>query len=243
MKPVIIAITMDTYPGPTDKLSLREAPFASRGLAEAVAACGAVPVMLPDVPGAGGAAYTDMAGGLIIPGGLDMDPVFFGEEPVWQNGRTNYKRDVFEMEMFRAFYEAGKPILGICRGCQLMNIALGGDVYQDLPSQCPSAYIKHRQEAPGDQPTHHVCLAEGSMAARALGSRAYVNSRHHQAIRRVAAALHVTGTAEDGVIEAVESAGGQLLGVQWHPEDLWRADPSMKRLFEEFVRRAGAHGI
>lgn len=238
MKPVIIAITADTYPHPTDQMALRKAPFVSRGLVEAIAACGAVPVMLPDVSGAEGRAYIEMADALIIPGGPDMDPRFFGEEPIWQNGYTHYKRDVFEMEIFRAFHAAGKPMLGICRGCQLMNIALGGDVYQDLPAQCPSAYIKHKQAAPGDEPTHHVDVAKESLLAQSIGTRAYVNSRHHQAIRRVADSLHVTAKAPDGVIEAVESADGKILGVQWHPEDLWRADPAMKQLFKDFIRRA-----
>lgn len=238
MKPIIIAITADTYPHPTDQMALREAPFVSRGLVEAVAACGAVPVILPDVPDPQKEAYIDMADALVIPGGPDMDPRFFGEEPIWQNGRTNYRRDEFEIEIFRAFYEAGKPIFGICRGCQLVNIALGGDVYQDLPAQCPSAYIKHKQAAQGDQPTHHVDVERGSVLFQSIGIRAYVNSRHHQAIRRVAEGLSVTAKAPDGVIEAVESADGKILGVQWHPEDLWRTDPSMKRLFADFIRRA-----
>ena len=242
MKPIIIAITADTYPHPTDQMALRRAPFASRGIMEAVAACGAVPVLLPDVEGAKGEDYVDLADGLIIPGGPNMDPRFYGEEPVWALGRTNYRRDVFEMEIFRAFHEAGKPIFGICRGCQVINVAMGGDTYQDIRTGCPTAYIKHKQEAAGDEPTHHVDVVEGSLLAQSIGTRAYVNSRHHQAVHHVGKGLTVTAKAPDGLIEAIESDDKEILAVQWHPEDLWRSDPSMKRLFEDFIRRAAGVG-
>jgi len=109
-------------------------------------------VVLPDVPGARGEDYVDLFDGLIIPGGPDVDPTLFGEEPKWKIGRTNYKRDLFELELFRAFYQAGKPIFGICRGCQLINIALGGNVYQDLPSEDPQCTIRPRGHREGIPP-------------------------------------------------------------------------------------------
>lgn len=100
-----------------------------------------------------------------------MDPTFFGEEPTWKIGTTNYLRDVFETEIFRAFRESGKPIFGICRGCQLINVLMGGTVYQDLPSQNPDAYIRHSQAAPGAYPTHHITVEKDSVIAHALGKR------------------------------------------------------------------------
>ena len=112
-----------------------------------------------------------------------MDPTFYGEEPTWKIGTTNYLRDVFETEIFHAFHRAGKPIFGICRGCQLINTVMGGTIYQDLPSQNPDAYIRHSQAAPGSYPTHHIDIEEGSVIFHALGKRAYINSRHHQAIK------------------------------------------------------------
>ena len=121
--------------------------------------------------------------------------------------------------------------LGICRGIQVLNIALGGTVYQDLQADCPSAYIGHSQKAYGAYPVHHVNVKKGSLLHAALGDTAYVNSRHHQALKDVAKGLVVTAMAPDGVIEGIESA------VQWHPENMWREHPEMRALFEQFIAR------
>ena len=167
-----------------------------------------------------------------------MDPVFFGEEPLWKLGGVNYKRDVFEMELVRAFYKAGKPIFGICRGCQLINITLGGDVYQDLPSQNPACTIRHFQKGTdGHYPTHHVTLTEGSALYDVFGKTTYVNSRHHQGIRKVGQGLYVTAKAPDGVVEGIETKDRQVVAVQWHPENMWREYEAAYRLFESFVQR------
>jgi putative glutamine amidotransferase len=145
---------------------------------------------------------------------------------------------VFELDLFRAFYQAGKPIFGICRGCQLINIALGGTVYQDLQSEDPHCTIRHSQGADGRYPTHHVTLTPGSSLYGTLGARAYVNSRHHQAIHKVAEALEVTAVAPDGVQESVESHDHeQVVAVQWHPENMWQEHPEMERLFADFLER------
>lgn len=233
-----IAITADTYPFASDVTNLVDAPFAPRGLVEVIARMEAIPVVLPDVPGVRGEDYVDLFDGLIIPGGPDVDPTLFGEEPKWKIGRTNYKRDLFELELFQAFYKAGKPIFGICRGCQLINIALGGNVYQDLPSEDPQCTIRHSQGAPGGYPTHHVELVPGSSLYGTLGEKAYVNSRHHQAIHRVAEVLEVTAVAPDGVQESVETHDHkQVVAVQWHPENMWQDHPEQLKLFADFLKR------
>ena len=153
-------------------------------------------------------------------------------------GGADYKMDRFEIDLIRAFYEAGKPIFGICRGIQVLNIALGGTVYQDLQADCPSAYIGHSQKAYGAYPVHHVNVKKGSLLHAALGDTAYVNSRHHQALKDVAKGLVVTAMAPDGVIEGIESAGSdQVAAVQWHPENMWREHPEMRALFEQFIAR------
>lgn len=144
-----IAITADTYPFASDVTNLVDAPFAPRGLVEVIARLGAIPVVLPDVPGVRGEDYVDLFDGLIIPGGPDVDPTLFGEEPKWKIGRTNYKRDLFELELFQAFYKAGKPIFGICRGCQLINIALGAMCTRICPVKIPSAPSAIPREPPG----------------------------------------------------------------------------------------------
>ena len=108
-----IAITADTYPYASEVTNLVDAPFAPRGLVEVIARLGAIPVILPDVPSARGEEYVELFDGLILRGGVDVDPTLFGEEPVWKIGRTNYKRDLFDLSLFRAFYQAGKPVFGI----------------------------------------------------------------------------------------------------------------------------------
>lgn len=236
-----IAITADTYPYASDVTNLVRAPFTARGLVDVIHALGALPIVLPDVPGAKGEDYAELFDALVLPGGPDMDPTFFGEEPTWHIGTTNYLRDVFETEIFRAFHASGKPIFGICRGCQLINTVMGGTVYQDLPSQNPAAYIRHSQAAPGSYPTHHVQVEAESVLAHALGETAYVNSRHHQAIKDVAPDLWATAKAPDGVVECVESKGSdQIVAVQWHPENMWQEHPEMKQLFADFIARADA---
>lgn len=238
MSKLRIAITADTYPHASDVTNLVKAPFAPRGLVEVIAKLGAIPVILPDVQGLKGEEYVDLFDGLIIPGGPDVDPTLFGEEPRWKVGGANYKRDVFEMELFQAFYKAGKPIFGICRGCQLINIALGGNVYQDLQSEDPQCTIRHSQGADGRYPTHHVTLTPGSSLYGTLGATAYVNSRHHQAIHKIADALEVTAVAPDGVQESVESHDHkQVVAVQWHPENMWQEHPEMEKLFADFLDR------
>jgi len=240
MSKLRIAITADTYPYASDVTNLVRAPFTARGLVDIINELGALPVVLPDVPGAKGEDYVDLFDALIIPGGPDADPTFYGEEPSRHIGSTNYKRDVFEAELFKAFYKAGKPIFGICRGCQFINILMGGSVYQDLAADNPDSYIRHSQGADGSYPTHHVEVAKGSSLYKSLGATAYVNSRHHQGIKKVGEGLTVTAKAADGVVEAVETADGQIVAVQWHPENMWQEHAEMRRLFEDFIGRVAA---
>ena len=240
MSKLRIAITADTYPYASDVTNLVRAPFTARGLVDIINELGALPVVLPDVPGAKGEDYVDLFDALIIPGGPDADPTFYGEEPSRHIGSTNYKRDVFEAELFKAFYKAGKPIFGICRGCQFINILMGGSVYQDLAADNPDSYIRHSQGADGSYPTHHVEVAKGSSLYKSLGATAYVNSRHHQGIKKVGEGLTVTAKAADGVVEAVETADGQIVAVQWHPENMWQKHAEMRRLFEDFIGRVAA---
>ena len=240
MSKLRIAITADTYPYASDVTNLVRAPFTARGLVDIINKLGALPVVLPDVSGAKGEDYVDLFDALIIPGGPDADPTFYGEEPSRHIGSTNYKRDVFEAELFKAFYKAGKPIFGICRGCQFINILMGGSVYQDLAADNPDSYIRHSQGADGSYPTHHVEIAKGSSLYKSLGATAYVNSRHHQGIKKVGEGLTVTAKAADGVVEAIETADGQIVAVQWHPENMWQEHAEMRRLFEDFIGRVAA---
>ncbi|EXG82576.1 gamma-glutamyl-gamma-aminobutyrate hydrolase family protein [Cryptosporangium arvum] len=178
-------------------------------------------------------AVADAVDALLLTGGEDVDPVRYGSAAGPRSTVLDPTRDAFEVALFEAVLDAGKPILGICRGNQLINVALGGTLVPDLPvgegaSHASYAYPRaHRR--------HDVRFEAGSIAHRLYGDQALVNSFHHQAVDRPGTGLTVTGRAGDGVVESVEMANAPVLGVQWHPECFDR-DP----VFDWLVTAAGA---
>lgn len=180
--------------------------------------------------------------GVVIGGGEDIDPVRYGRDVLADgNVRVDHGRDSIDFPVFEDAWRAGVPILGICRGLQVINVARGGTLVQDLPLQRPSE-VPHRRPKEEDRRDHPVRIDPETRLGRIAGvDEVDVNSRHHQAIEHPANGLVVSATAPDGVIEAVESAGERwLVAVQWHPENL-RSDEVSRRLFREFIRavRAG----
>ena len=179
----------------------------------------------------------DRLDGLILSGGGDMNPLFAGEEPIPALHGINPKRDLCELLLIRLAYDRQLPMLGICRGIQMLVSALGGGVYQDLSSQypTPNALLKHSQDLDRSVASHTVQLAEGSLLRTIMGNKESlaVNSFHHQAVRESGPSLRVCATSPDGVIEAVESTEHKsILGVQWHPECFClRDDACMMPLF------------
>lgn len=169
-------------------------------------------------------------------------PFLFGEETQVHCGNVSPARDRMEMELLTQVMEAGKPILGICRGIQLINVALGGDIYQDIPSQTESLFpIAHSQPFSYAYPSHHVSVAEGSLLSGITGDASFieVNSMHHQAVRTTAPGLIPCGFAPDGLIEALEKPDYPfLLGVQWHPEYLWKPTGKLLRSSGSLLRPA-----
>jgi putative glutamine amidotransferase len=207
-------------------------------------AVGGVPVMLSPLMGPAYAARAlDGVDALVLTGGEDMDPAWYQAEPHPKANPPSRERDLFELALFAAARQRELPILGICRGIQVVNVALGGTLWQDLPSERPGP-VDHNPEAARSQRTHRVRLQPGSVAASALGgTEVNVNSFHHQAVRELAPKLVATGWSEDGLIEAVEAAPGQpwLLAVQWHPEEMHAEVRNPDRgLFRALVERAGA---
>jgi putative glutamine amidotransferase len=188
-----------------------------------VLAAGGVPVILSPVLGPSFAARAmDGVDGLLLSGGEDIHPALYGAELSPRCYPPSRERDLFELALFATARQRELPVLGICRGIQLVNVALGGTLYQDLPSERPSE-IAHDPGSARDARAHAVRLAAGSRAAQALGATELrVNSFHHQAVDRLAPELIATGWSEDGVIEAAEgpSEGAWLLSVQWHPEEM-----------------------
>jgi putative glutamine amidotransferase len=184
---------------------------------------------------------------LLFAGGDDVDPMHYNAAPHPKLGIVEPLRDEVELALARRAAADGKPILGICRGIQLLNVAFGGTLYQDLPAELPGA-LDHRESARYERThlAHALTLEAGSwLAARLDTSELRVNTLHHQAVRDLAPGLRAVGRAPDGVIEAVEGTGPSLIvAVQCHPEELWQqADPRWNAVFEGFVaaarRRAG----
>lgn len=223
--------------------------YAPHDVKEAFIKLGAIPLIIAfpdDVSKVDQLAqdYVQLIDGLMLPGGPDVDPTFYGEEPHPKIGMTLYQKDRFEIALIKAALAADKPIFGICRGIQIMNVAMGGTLYQDLESQYPELKIQHPQATLGQFATHHVELTAGSKLAKLYGqSTIKVNSRHHQAVKAVGKGLKVTAVAPDGVIEGMESTDTDLfLGVQWHPENMWQQeDPQQLVVFQDFLDRIAAH--
>lgn len=169
--------------------------------------------------------------GLLLPGGGDMDPKFYGQERIPACGEPNLLRDAAEPLLLRAFLAADKPVLGICRGIQVMNAVLGGDLYQDIK---PFEHLPHNGHW---AKVHTVTIRRGTLLSHILGQdTVLVNSQHHQAVDRVAPGFTLAALSEDGIVEAIEKPDARFcLGVQWHPEWLSDADPTMQGLFDAFV--------
>ena len=193
---------------------------------------GGVPMVLPPVDDAE-VLINMLEGidGLVLTGGADYNPLWYGEQPEKELYTINSTRDLPELLLTRLAFNRQIPILGICRGVQTMAIALGGNLVQDLKTT-----LKHSQDAPRSEATHSVTITEGSTLYGLYGQETFVNSFHHQAVKDCGSHLHVVATAPDGVIEAVESTEQKaLMGVQWHPE--WMGDEGLK-LFEWLTQRS-----
>ena len=213
------------------------------GYYRCVEAAGGVPVVIP--PGDERLlSLLDRLDGLILSGGADVNPLFAGEDPVPALHGVNPARDRGELLLTRLAYDRQIPLLGICRGIQVLAMALGGSVHQDLATALPgTALVKHDQDMPRHVASHYVEAEPGSLVERLLGRRFAVNSFHHQAVAEPGPRLRVTARSRDGVVEAVESTEQKsILGVQWHPECfLAGGDETMMPLFRHFVTEADSY--
>ena len=208
--------------------------------ADAVTEAGGIALMLPAVTAPEDVELLlQKLDGVLIPGGPDVDPLFYGEEPRQGLGLVIRSNDVFEMHLLKAARAAHKPILCVCRGVQVLNVTFGGTLIQDIPSQLPEA-LRHMQ-IPVDRadPTHSVDIVKDSYLYDAFGNETVLtNSFHHQCINKVAPGFSVSAKARDGVIEAIEVKEERILGVQWHPEEMVHAHPEHLGLFKQLVDAA-----
>ena len=201
--------------------------------ASAVTAAGAVALLLPPGPAGYAGAALDGLDGLLVAGGADVDPARYGAAADPHTGAPRRDRDEWELALIDAALARDLPLLAVCRGMQVLNVALGGDLVQHLPDT-----VGDDQHCPivGTHGRHEVALAAGSRLAHVLGEKTVVATYHHQAVGTLGAGLTATGWADDGVVEAVELAGhGWVFGVQWHPEA-----HDGEELFEAFVTACAA---
>ena len=227
--------------------------YGAVGVPRPLALAGAVPMILPRVPEVLEATL-DRLDGVVLAPGRDNDPARYGQQPDPRLAPTEPERDRFELDLIPRLLERGLPVLGMCRGIQVLNVALGGTLVQDLGmrdawSEHPSdpgwsawKRVEHAsllEDPPGPHPRHEIAVEPESLLARALGgTRAEVNSFHHQALDRVADDLEVVARAPDGVVEAVELADAAVLAVQWELQEEWRIDQRFLRIFDWFVEAA-----
>lgn len=191
--------------------------------------------------------YIFLCDGFLFCGGNDITPLLFGEEPLPQNGKTNITVDLFQIRFMKRVLLSRKPLLAICRGLQILNVACGGTICQDL-SLLPlsgSHLLGHVQQSDfRSDASHRVRTEPGSRLRQYLGSHFYVNSYHHQAVLKTGKDIQISARSQDGVIEAIELISHPFaIGVQWHPECMYRTSSEMRCLFHELIRHSQAKHI
>lgn len=231
MKSPVIGITCATHPK-------EEKYYIVKDYVKAVDASGGIPVLIP--PCESETRIKEIAGfvdALLLSGGKDLDPKLYGEEPVgvW---RIDPEKDALEMALTRAVLKRNIPILGICRGCQVLNVLGGGNLIQHLSVK--EKKIKHWQTAPDNYPTHELELKKHTKLRQIVGKeRIRVNSFHHQGIGDVARDYRISAVAADGTVEGLENdSKSWVIGIQFHIEYLWEEYPEFKRVFTDFVKAA-----
>ena len=213
--------------------------YINKVYCEAIMRAGGIPILLPVTsdPDAAEQMFS-LCSGMLFPGGVDVDPKFYGEAPDPLIGTIDCVMDRFWLQALE-FVRAHKiPVLGICRGLQLVNVGMGGSLYQDLSRRGGPSYL-HNQKQNRDYLMHEVTIEPGSRLGQVLGEEpVYTNTIHHQCVKAAGKGLKLVAQTGDGVPEALESEDGQIMLVQWHPEALLDAEPRMRRLFEDLIERS-----
>lgn len=231
--------------GVSGRIEKQPAPQASVRTAyvDAVFIGGGLPVILPVLPTRTMPEWVAALDGLVLTGGEDVNPLLYGQQPRRGLGLVDTARDEFELALTREWLQSGKPLLAICRGMQLLQVALGGGLIQDLPTENPDFY-RHSQSGYRGDPSHEIQVEAGSTVAQLLETEGTVrvNSVHHQAVGEPVKGFRVTARSGDGVIEAMEAEDGRMVvGVQWHPEEM--TCPIQRKLFENFASYARMGGM
>jgi len=202
---------------------------------------GGLPMVVPPLDGESAAQILERVDGLVLTGGSDVDPALYSESAHPKLGAVFRGRDEFEIALCREALRRDLPILAICRGHQVLNVATGGTLFQDIPSQVSGA-VDHDPETERWERAHDVQVLPGTRLREILGrDEVGVNSFHHQAVKDLGRGLVVSARAADGVIEGIEAPDRRFaLGVQWHPESFWREPEGFRPLFDALVREASS---
>ena len=216
----------------------------SRSYYDAVVRAGGVPVVIPTTTDRELlSAIVDDIDGLLLTGGGDVDPSFFGQKPIPQLGEVTARRDTTELMLVRLADNRHLPMFGVCRGCQLLNVAFNGTLYQDIYTRPAGDLLNHKADANGNYSEHEVTIDTKSKLFEIIGDTTItVNSSHHQAVDRVADSAKAVARANDGIIEAIDFyPQRRIIGVQWHPEQFWGRNPKMNAIYDHFVKEAALY--
>ena len=216
----------------------------NRAYVHAVETAGSLPVLIPMINDLNIlTALLSRLDGILLSGGIDVHPSHYGEEVHPLTQEVDIELDEFEITLASWAIQQDIPVLGVCRGMQLINVVLGGTLYQDIDNQYPDSIAHSQRHLPITHLAHHIIVEPGSRMEKILGAgEVWVNSHHHQAIKDPGKGVRITGRAPDGVAELLEVPGCRfVMAVQSHPEELYSIEPAFKRLFSAFVQASSSH--
>ncbi len=237
MRKPVVGISMSMLKDGSGIFAGYERAYVNDDYVRSVRESGGIPLMLPileedDIL----EFYADTMDALILSGGHDINPHLYDEEMDPKTGDIYPRRDSFDMSLIEKMLERKKPVLGICRGFQLINVMFGGSLYQDT-SLCEKKLMKHWQNQDCSMPVQNVHFSGDNFFTELYGEKLFVNSWHHQVLKEVASGFEICGRTSDGVVEAIEDKKRNIIGVQWHPEMMSR-DGLHKKIFEKFIQRS-----
>ena len=218
---------------------------SNRAYVHAVESAGGLPILIPMINDLTIlTALLARLDGLLLPGGIDLHPSRYGEEVHPLTEEADLELDEFEITLASWAFQENIPVLGVCRGMQLINIVLGGTLYQDISNQYPNSIAHTHRHLPRTHLAHHIIVEPGSRMETILGTgEVWVNSLHHQAIKDPGKGVCITGRAPDGLPELLEVTGYRfVMAAQCHPEEIYSIEPAFKRLFSAFVQASNSHG-
>ncbi|MCI9212060.1 MAG: gamma-glutamyl-gamma-aminobutyrate hydrolase family protein [Ruminococcus sp.] len=217
--------------------------FVTNAYIQSIRYSGGIPLILPLIRSDQVLKeYAALCDGFLFCGGNDITPLLFGQEPKKGNGQTNISLDLFQIRLMKEVLKTNKPVFSICRGMQVLNVACGGTIFQDISLQ-PGTHLDHMQQSDTrSEVSHKIHVRPGTQLKKYVGSLVYVNSYHHQTLDRIGKNLTVSAVATDQTVEAIELPSHPFaIGVQWHPECMYRTSSDMRELFGSFILCA-THG-